>query len=128
LEASFPGVEFTGNLSSLEVRAYLRQTKVFVSGTEMEALGIGYLEALSQGCAVAMPACGGGLEIALDQIGKRIHLLPLSWDRRTVTDVLRHASAVREPAADLSQFNCNAVARAYLSVDSTPGECTGRAW
>jgi glycosyltransferase involved in cell wall biosynthesis len=122
LEASFPGVEFTGNLSSVEVRSYLRQTKVFASGTEMEAFGIGYVEALSQGCVVAMPACGGGLEIAPNQIGKRVHLLPLSWDPAQVVCVFRRAlcaSAARAADAStvLAAYEPRAVAQRYLNVD-----------
>lgn len=122
LQASFPEVKFTGNLSSIEVRDYLRRTKVFASGTEMEALGIGYLEALSQGCIVAMPACGGGLEIALDQIGKRIHLLPLSWDHAQLVCVLRRALLQCSSLIDLTPFTCKAVAGAYLSIDGASGE------
>lgn len=126
LRESFPGVEFTGNLSSLAVRAYLRQTKVFASGTEMEALGIGYLEALSQGCRVAMPACGGGLEIALDQIGKRIHLLPLSWDRAQVISTLRRAwcqgdACAESATAALARYQAKTVAQSYLDIDGTAG-------
>ena len=77
LQAAAPAnsrIEFTGPLPQSEVRAWLRRTRVFVSGCETEALGIGYLEALSQGCAVVMPACGGGLEIAPELIGSAIHL------------------------------------------------------
>lgn len=121
LQASFPGVEFTGNLSSIEVRGYLRKTKIFASGTEMEAFGIGYVEALSQGCVVAMPACGGGLEIAPHQIGKRIHLLPLSWDPAKVACVFRGAlcaSATRaaDASADLAAYEPKVVAQRYLNV------------
>jgi len=50
LQSSFrgnPAIEFTGNLDPARVRRYLRQTKVFVSGNEMEPFGITYLEALS---------------------------------------------------------------------------------
>ncbi|MGA9882264.1 MAG: glycosyltransferase family 4 protein [Candidatus Acidiferrales bacterium] len=119
LQASFPGVEFKGRLTSSEMRTYLRQTKVFVSGTEMEALGISYLEALSQGCTVAMPACGGGLEIALNQVGKRVHLLPLSWDQAQVTCVLRRALFSCVPPVSLTLYSSEAVAKAYLSVDSS---------
>jgi glycosyltransferase involved in cell wall biosynthesis len=117
LEALFPGVEFTGNLGSTDVRAYLRQTKVFVSGTEMEAFGIVYLEALSQGCAIAMPACGGGLEIATDQIGKRIHLLPLSWDHAEVARVLHRALRSEAAPFDLTAYSAKAIARSYVGLD-----------
>lgn len=121
LQSSFPGVEFTGNLSSLEVRSYLRRTKVFVSGNEMEPFGIVYLEALSQGCAVAMPACGGGLEIALDQIGERIHMLPLSWDESGITSAVRRALGWKGPSARLMAYGARAVAQNYLAVDRRDG-------
>lgn len=117
LEASFPGVEFTGNLGSTDVRTYLRRTKVFVSGNEMEPFGIVYLEALSQGCAVAMPACGGGLEIAPEQIGKRIHLLPLSWDQAQVARVLQRALRSEAAPLILNTYSAKAVARSYVGLD-----------
>ncbi|MGH9560485.1 MAG: glycosyltransferase family 4 protein, partial [Terracidiphilus sp.] len=117
LQASFPGVEFTGNLGSDKVRAYLRQTRVFVSGNEMEPFGIVYLEALSQGCAVAMPACGGGLEISLDHIGGRVHLLPLSWNRAQVIGVLRRALCSKGSPIQLTAYHARAAAQSYLAVD-----------
>ena len=112
-----PPIEFTGDLDPLEVRSYLRRTKVFVSGNEMEPFGITYLEALSQGCAVAMPACGGGLEIALDQINRRVYLLPLSFNREEVTAVLRCALSSPRPPVSLAAYQAKAVAEAYLRVD-----------
>lgn len=120
LQASFrtdPPIEFTGNLDPFAVRNFLRRTKVFVSGNEMEPFGITYLEALSQGCAVAMPACGGGLEIALDQIGKRVFLLPLSFDRAEVTAVLRCALGSAQGSVSMAAYQAEAVAEAYLGVD-----------
>ncbi len=117
LEVLFPRVEFTGNLGSTDVRAYLRQTKVFVSGNEMEPFGIVYLEALSQGCAVAMPACGGGLEIAPDQIGKRVHLLPLSWDHAEVARVLHRALRSEAAPLALTAYSAKAVAQSYVGLD-----------
>lgn len=94
LETAFrtdPPIEFTGRLDPCSLRSILRQTRVFVSGCETEALGISYLEALSQGCAVAMPACGGGLEIAFEFIGTKVQLFPLSFDRDRVLEALRRA-------------------------------------
>jgi glycosyltransferase involved in cell wall biosynthesis len=112
-----PPVEFTGDLDPLKVRSYLRRTKVFVSGNEMEPFGITYLEALSQGCAVAMPACGGGLEIALDQIDKRVYLLPLSFNREQVTTVLRRALSSPQTLVSMAAYQAKFVADAYLRVD-----------
>jgi glycosyltransferase involved in cell wall biosynthesis len=84
----------------------------------MEPFGIVYLEALSQGCAVAMPACGGGLEIALDEIGQSIHLLPLSFDRKELASVLRRALNSTRTSVSLEPYRAKAVAKAYLGVDS----------
>ena len=113
-----PRVEFKGTQDPHSVRELLRHTKVFVSGTPTEGLGITYLEALSQGCAVAMPASGGGLEVALDQIGRSVHLLPLSLDRKEVTAVLHRALDSTISAVSLSAYEAKAVAMAYLRVDS----------
>jgi glycosyltransferase involved in cell wall biosynthesis len=121
LESSFrtdPPIEFTGDLDPLEVRRYLRRSKVFVSGNEMEPFGITYLEALSQGCAVAMPACGGGLEIALDQIEKRVYLLPLSFNREEVTAVLRRALKSPRVPVSIAPYQSKVVAEAYLGIDA----------
>ncbi|MGH9688563.1 MAG: glycosyltransferase family 4 protein [Candidatus Acidiferrales bacterium] len=122
LEAMIAGdarFEFKGSPDDATVRDWLRRTRVFVSGNEVEGFGITYLEALSQGCAVAMPASGGGIEIALDQVGKRVHLLPLSWDRAEVTAVLRRAlDSSGAPPMSLANYSSEAVARAYLAADS----------
>jgi glycosyltransferase involved in cell wall biosynthesis len=120
LEATFrtdPPIKFTGSLDPCSLRSILRQTKVFVSGCETEALGISYLEALSQGCAVAMPACGGGVEIALDLVGTRIQLLPLSFERQVVLKVLRRALDSPYTSVSLGSYEPRAVAQAYLQVD-----------
>lgn len=119
LRASFgaePAVEFAGNLEPLEVRRRLRQTKVFVSGNEMEPFGITYLEALSQGCAVAMPASGGGVEIAIDHVGTQVQLFPLSFERRDVLTALRRASNSSTTSVSLSGYEPKAVAQAYLET------------
>jgi glycosyltransferase involved in cell wall biosynthesis len=113
-----PRVEFKGCLSDPEVRACLRKTKVFVSGNCTEGLGVTYLEALSQGCIVAMPASGGGLELALDSIRHNIHLLPLSLDRGEVVKVLRTAASVDTPPVSLAAYRPEEVAAAYLKLDS----------
>jgi glycosyltransferase involved in cell wall biosynthesis len=109
-------VEFTGNCDSLEIRTRLRQTKVFVSGNEMEPFGITYLEALSQGCIVAMPACGGGLEIAPKLIGSQIRLLPISFEQQPIVDVLRKAVIGSGETISMVGHRASDVARAYLSL------------
>ena len=113
-----PAFHFTGLLDSIGVRDWLRRTRVFISGCEVEALGISYLEALSQGCAVVMPASGGGLEVALNQIGKAVHLLPLSFDPDEVLSVLRRALQSDCSAIPMSAYRAEVVAEAYLRVDS----------
>lgn len=119
LRASFgaeAAIEFAGNLDSLDIRKRLRQTKVFVSGNEMEPFGITYLEALSQGCAVAMPASGGGVEIALEHVGTQVQLFPLSFERADVLTALRRAFNSSTTFFSLSGYEPKAVARAYLET------------
>ncbi len=125
LEASVAGdqrVEFTGNLEPAGLRARLRQTRVLVSGNEMEPFGIVYLEALSQGCAVAMPACGGGLEIAPELIGTQIHLLPLSFDPPALVEALRRANMAAARVVPMGAYGARGVAALYLAaaVDEGP--------
>jgi glycosyltransferase involved in cell wall biosynthesis len=121
LEARAAGharIEFTGALSRDEVRVRLRRTRVFVSACETEALGIVYLEALSQGCAVAMPACGGGIEIAPDEIGSSIHLLALPLESGAILMKLRKALEC-DRASDLPEgFDGASVAQHYLDADA----------
>jgi glycosyltransferase involved in cell wall biosynthesis len=118
LVSGSPRVEFPGTLDPVAVRAYLRKTRVFVSGCETEALGLAYVEALSQGCAVAMPACGGGLEIAPDLIGNQIQLLPLGFDKRRTTDTLTRLARIENEEVGtgaLHAYHPELVARAYCS-------------
>jgi glycosyltransferase involved in cell wall biosynthesis len=110
--------EFRGKPDDLSVRECLRRTKVFVSGNEVEGFGISYLEALTQGCNVAMPACGGGLEISLDSVGKSVHLLPLSFDRVEVLSILRRSLTSRCAQIPATAYSAKEVAKAYLQVDS----------
>jgi glycosyltransferase involved in cell wall biosynthesis len=128
LVSGSPRVEFLGTLDPVGVRAYLRKTKVFVSGCQTEALGLAYVEALSQGCAVAMPACGGGLEIAPDLIGNQIHLLPLSFCRAQVAGILQRAlkSTCSPPAFEV--FVPDAVAAAYVKCYSHKFSKAPAAW
>jgi len=111
-----PRVDFTGNIGSSAVLDLLRKTRVFVSGNEMEPFGITYLEALSQGCTVAMPACGGGLEIALKEIGNRINLLPLSFDIDAIAAILRQSLSADNKRYDVSSYRDDNVAKKYLMV------------
>ena len=112
-----PNFEFKGSLDSAGVRGWLRRTHVFVSGCETEALGISYLEALSQGCSVVMPACGGGLEIAPELIGTRVHLLPLSFDRNETLAALRRALGPKCEPMTFAAYEAKVIAQAYLSLD-----------
>jgi glycosyltransferase involved in cell wall biosynthesis len=116
-----PCVEFTGNLDSNAVIEVLRKTRVFVSGNEMEPFGITYLEALSQRCAVVMPACGGGMEIALNEIGSRIQLLPLSFDMDELVPVLTRALSVVSSPYDISAYRDDNVAAQYLKLGNSMG-------
>lgn len=119
LEVAMQGetrVEFTGNLNSIEIRSRLRQTRVFVSGNEMEPFGITYLEALSQGCAVAMPACGGGLEIAPELIGSQIQLLPISFDIDQTLAAIRRANVNGGTAVSMAGYSSKDVAETYLKM------------
>jgi glycosyltransferase involved in cell wall biosynthesis len=121
LVSGSPRVEFPGTLDPIGVRAYLRKTKVFVSGCETEALGLAYVEALSQGCAVAMPACGGGLEIAPNLIGNQIQLLPLGFDKRRITDTLARLATIKNEEIGtraLHAYHPELIARAYLLADA----------
>lgn len=111
-------IEFKGNPDDKTVRECLRRTRLFISGNTTEGLGITYLEALSQGCIVAMPAGGGGIELGLEQIGTQIHLLPLSLEPGEVAAVLRRAIHCECIPMSLDKYACKAVAEAYLQVDS----------
>ena len=115
LAAGYPRVHFTGSLDSLELRARLRQTRVFVSGCTHEALGIAYLEALSQGCNVAMPACGGGIEIAPELIGGRIQLMPLPLESGTIRIAIARALEHQNCVLNLDRYSPKAAALAYLT-------------
>ncbi|MGD0097471.1 MAG: glycosyltransferase family 4 protein [Terracidiphilus sp.] len=114
-----PRIEFAGEISRSEVRKWLRRTRVFVSGCEVEALGIAYLEALSQGCAVVMPASGGGLEIAPELIGSAIHLYSGAGSEPVVR-ALRRALAALPTRISLSAYSARAAAKAYLAADPSP--------
>jgi glycosyltransferase involved in cell wall biosynthesis len=114
-------IELLGSLAPLKVRARLRRSRVFVSGNPTEPFGIVYLEALSQGCALAVPASGGGLEIAPDLIGTCIQLFPTYMDRQAVAAAIRKALTAPPKAAELAPYSARKVAEAYLALDARSG-------
>lgn len=121
LEAMVEGdarFEFKGAPGDGQVREWLRRTRVFLSGNEVEGFGITYLEAMTQGCVVAMPASGGGLEIALDKVGDSVQLLPLSWEPGQVLGTLRRALAASWTRVDTEPYTAKAVACFYLRADA----------
>ena len=118
---SDPRFEFKGTPDDHNVCELLRRTRVFVSGNEVEGFGISYLEAMTQGCIVAMPASGGGLEISLENTGRSIQLFPLSWDKREVLLTLRRALNETWNPIVTTSFTARAVAEAYLAVDARIG-------
>ena len=109
-------IEFTGDLGIHAVRNILRKSRVFISGCETEALGIAYLEALSQGCSVVMPACGGGLEIAPELIGRQVQLMPLSFAHDDVKNAILLGLKYCGAATSLSDYEAKKVASEYLKV------------
>lgn len=115
LAAGRARVHFTGSLNPIELRTRLRQTRVFVSGCPYEALGIAYLEALSQGCNVVMPACGGGLEIAPDLIGTRIQLMPFPLGHTGIRAAIARALEHENRPVCLDSYTPQAVAGKYLA-------------
>jgi glycosyltransferase involved in cell wall biosynthesis len=110
--------EILGNIDDNATRECLRQSKVFFSGNALEGLGITYLEALSQGCVVVMPAGGGGVEIALDRLGSQVHLLPLSFDSDQCAEVFRKALRSFAAPFEMKRFSAQSVAAEYLKIDT----------
>lgn len=117
LAADHPRFEFRGQPGDDEVKQHLRRTKIFVSAHLTEGFGITYVEALSQGCVVAMPASGGGIEIALDRVGESVQLLPISLDRKGTLAVLRRALKLSPSAMPIECYSAKTAALAYLEVD-----------
>lgn len=111
-------IEFPGELNSLQVREMLRHSRVFVSGTPTEGLGIAYVEALSHGCSIAMPGCGGGLELALERIGASVQLFSCSLDRKSVISALRRALSHPSPQFPIESFAPSAIAAQFLKIDA----------
>jgi glycosyltransferase involved in cell wall biosynthesis len=114
-----PRVKFTGNLDSNAVIDVLQKTRVFVSGNEMEPFGITYLEALSEGCIVCMPACGGGIEIDLSGVGKYIYLLPLSFDFTETVSTLKDAWQSGNNTFNISTYRNENTATQYFHIGVT---------
>lgn len=110
--------KFQGTPSDDAVRGWLRKTRIFFSGNEVEGFGISYLEAMTQGCIVAMPAGGGGIEIAPSKVGESVQLLPLSWERQDMLRVFRKCLVEKWKPIDTERFTVKSVARSYLAVDS----------
>jgi glycosyltransferase involved in cell wall biosynthesis len=110
--------EFHGTPDDETVRHWLRRTRIFVSGNEVEGFGITYLEAMTQGCIVAMPASGGGLEIAPQNVGNSVQLLPLSWDRNEILATLRRGLRETWKPVATPPFSPSAAASSYLEADS----------
>lgn len=111
-------IEFLGPLAPLQVRERLRRSLAIVSGNPTEPFGIVYLEALSQGCAIAMPASGGGLEIAPELIGKTVQLFPASSSRHEIARAIRTCLSEASLTAQLAAYSPRQVAENYLNVDT----------
>jgi glycosyltransferase involved in cell wall biosynthesis len=110
--------EFKGAPDDNSVRDCLRRTRIFVSGNEVEGFGIAYLEAMTQGCNIVMPASGGGLEIAPELIGCRIFLFSVSFAREAVAAALRQALVASPALASLAAYSARKTAAAYLAADA----------
>lgn len=103
-----------------DVIGVLRESEVFFSGCETEALGISYIEALTQGAKVVMPSSGGGLEIAPKLIGKRIFLFDLSMDEECVFEALEAAVLSKNKESfDSTPFAPKTIAMQYLQLSET---------
>jgi len=113
-----PRFEFIGAPDDDTVRKWLRRTRIFVSGNEVEGFGIAYLEAMTQGSIVVMPASGGGLEIAPEAVGRSVLLMPLSWHRSEIHGVLRRALSEGWAPIATSPFTSAAAAEGFLRADS----------
>jgi glycosyltransferase involved in cell wall biosynthesis len=109
-------VEFLGLLPPMQVRERLRRSRILVSGSPTEPLGIVYLEALSQGCSVVMPASGGGLEIAPEMVGRNIFLFSSSIARETIIRALQDALTAPDAAMSMDTYSPSAVAMQYLAI------------
>ncbi|GGX34531.1 glycosyltransferase family 4 protein [Undibacterium squillarum] len=109
-------VIFHGSQNQDFILSILQKTKVFISGCETEALGLCYMEALSQGCNVLMPASGGGLDIDLSLIEKRIFLFELNFSPSFIKRQLQKAYSINCQPWDAGLFAPKVIAKAYLDV------------
>jgi hypothetical protein len=73
-----------------------------------------------------MPAGGGGLEIAPEEIGRSIHLLPLSFDFARVLAALQRAAASPSSRFSTERYSSKFVATEYLKIDSRGFRATGK--
>jgi glycosyltransferase involved in cell wall biosynthesis len=110
-------IQFAGTRERDFVREQLRRSKIFISGAANEGFGITYVEALSQGCSVVMPASGGSMEIVLGHIGSGVHLMPSSLERCTVVSALRAALRSSPAPFPIEKHTPMAVASEYLHLD-----------
>lgn len=113
-----PRVRFLGVLTREEVREKLAQSRVFLSGNPTEPFGIVYLEALSQGCTVVMPASGGGLEIAPDEMGRSIQLFDIAMKESSIEAAIERALEVEPVTVALDAYTAVHVAEKYLQLDA----------
>ncbi len=113
-----PRIRFWGALPREEVRGKLAQSRVFLSGNPTEPFGIVFLEALSQGCTVVMPASGGGLEIAPDEVGRSIQLFDYPMNEKVIQAAIERALAVVPRPVDLNAYSPVKVAKKYLRLDA----------
>jgi glycosyltransferase involved in cell wall biosynthesis len=109
-------IVFHGSQDQEFILNILQKTKVFISGCETEALGLCYIEALSQGCNVLMPASGGGLDIDLSLIEKKIFLFELNFSPSFIKRQLDKAISVEYQPWDASPFAPKVIAKAYLEA------------
>lgn len=63
-----------------------------------------------------MPACGGGLEICLDEVGRSVQLFSLSYDQDSIVSAINKALHVNPEIIDLSSYRSDYVAAQYLRV------------
>jgi len=106
------------------VRDCLRRTRIFVSGNVAEGFGITYLEALTQGCIVAMPASGGGWRSRRKTSAARCSCFPLSLGRSEILATLRRAMHEQPRPVDTAPFTAGAAVEAFLAVDA--GRAAGK--
>jgi glycosyltransferase involved in cell wall biosynthesis len=117
-------VVYMGELNSLEVQRVLQQTKVLISGCSTEALGLSYIEGLSQGCKLVMPMAGGGLEIVEPSLASTV-IFPFSpsFDPESIKEAIKRALSEQKknPPGLIQSFTGPEVASAYLRLATSIG-------